>query len=107
MDWRRKVSDHVAFGLLVYTGMHIFVTMTAIKGHGGSLLPYFALVVLVAAIIPGCRLIEQRWERLPDAQAADPALAPVFRREMALLWLAAVGLPIVLTIAFKSLAAAF
>lgn len=106
IDWRKGASDHVAFGLLVYTGLHIFVTMTQLKSGGGSLLPYFALVVLVAAIIPACRWMEKRWEGLSDAEASDPALAPAFKREMALLWLAAIGLPLALTFAFKAIAAA-
>ncbi len=104
LDWRRKASDHVAFGLLVYTGLHIFVTMTQLKSGGGSVLPYFALIVLVAAIIPACRWMEKRWEGLSDAEAGDRALAPAFKREMALLWLAAIGLPLALTFAFKALA---
>lgn len=104
LDWRKKASDHIAYGLVSYTAMHIFVTMTFLKSEGGSILPYFALVVLVAAIIPACRMVEARWERLSDAEAADPALRPVFVREMALLWTAAIGLPVVLTLAFKAIA---
>ena len=107
LDWRKKVSDHVALGLLVYTGMHIFWTMTQMKSEGGSILPYFALIVLVAAIIPACRWMEDRWNVLSDAEAADPALRPVFRREMALLWAAAIGLPIALTWLFKAVATIF
>lgn len=105
LDWRRKVSDHVAFGLLAYTGLHIFVTMTALKGTSGSVLPYFALIALVAAIIPACRWFEARWDGLDDEAAADPALAPQFRREVGLFWLAALGLPIVLTFGFKAVVA--
>ena len=107
LDWRRKVSDHVAFGLLVYTGLHIFVTMTQLKGSSGSVLPYFALIVLVAAIIPACRWFEMRWDSLSDKEAADPALAPAFRREVGLMWLAAIGLPIALTFGFKAAASLF
>ncbi|WP_234027458.1 hypothetical protein [Aurantiacibacter arachoides] len=107
LDWRRKVSDHVAFGLLVYTGMHIFWTMTQLNGHGGSILPYFALIVLVAAIIPGCRWMEDRWSTLSDAEAADPALRRAYTRDMALLWTAAIGLPVVLTFAFQGVAKLF
>ena len=107
LDWRRKISDHVAFGLLVYTGLHIFLTMTQLKSESGSVLPYFALVVLVAAIIPGCRWFEMRWDSLSDAEASDPALAPAFRREVILLWLAAIGLPVALTFGFKAVAALF
>jgi hypothetical protein len=51
-DWRKSMSDHIAYALLVYTALQIFVTVGALKGERGSLLPYFALVILVAAIIP-------------------------------------------------------
>ncbi|KLI64899.1 hypothetical protein [Aurantiacibacter marinus] len=107
IDWRRKVSDHVAFGLLVYTGLHIFLTMQELKTGHGSVLPYFALIVLVAAIIPACRWLEMRWERLTDSEATDPDLAPVFRKEMILLWCAAIGLPVALTFGFQGIAALF
>ena len=107
LDWRRKISDHVAYGLLVYTGLHIFLTMTQLKAASGTVLPYFALVVLVAAIIPACRLFEMRWDKLSDAEAADPALAPAFRREVMLLWLAAIGLPLTITFGFLAIASLF
>ena len=107
LDWRKKVSDHVAFGLLVYTGLHIFMTMTALKGGHGSMLPYLALVVLVAAVIPACRWFEMRWEDLTAHDVGDPALAPLFRRDVALLWAAAIGLPAALTFGFKAIAPLF
>ena len=105
VNWRSKVSDHVAYSLLVYTGLHIFVTMTALKSGGGSLLPYFALVVLVVAIIPALRMLEMRWQRFAASGASDAELRPLFRREMALLWLTAIGLPLVLTFAAKAVTA--
>jgi len=108
LDWRKRMSDHVAYALLVYTGLQIFVTMTALKsGHGGSILPYFALIVLVAAIIPGARWIEGRWTSLGNAEAADPQLAGDFKRDRLALWLCALGLPLGLTAAFKGVAALF
>ena len=107
MDWRRKMSDHIAYALLVYTALQIFVTMGALRSQGGSLLPYLALIVLVAAIIPACRRFEKRWNRLSDEQAADPALRSWFRRDCLFLWLLAICLPLVLTGLFKGLALAF
>jgi len=104
LDWRRKMSDHIAYALLVYTGLQIFVTMGALKTESGSILPYFALIVLVAAIIPGCRLIERRWEQLDDGQAANPELASRFRRDRLLVWIAGIGLPFLITGLFKGLA---
>lgn len=104
LDWRRRMSDNIAYALLVYTVLQIFGTMAALKARGGSLLPYLALVVLVAAIIPACRTFERRWNRLSDADASDPALAPRFRRDRAFVWLLALGLPFALTALFKGLA---
>jgi hypothetical protein len=105
LDWRRKMSDHVAYGLLVYTGLQIFVTMSALKAGQGSILPYFALIVLVAAIIPGCRMFEKRWESLSDSEAANPELADRFKRDRLLVWAFALGLPFALTALFKGVEA--
>lgn len=107
LDWRRKMSDHIAYALLVYTGLQIFVTISALKAEGASLLPYLALVVLVVAIIPSCRRFERRWNRLTDEQAADPALAAHYRHDRMALWLTAIGLPFALTLVFKGLALLF
>lgn len=97
VDWKRRMSDHVAYALLVYTGLQIFVTMRALKGEHGSILPYFGLVLLVVAIIPGCRLFEQRWERRVASGAADDELRPKFVRDIVVLWFAAIGLPFLVT----------
>ena len=105
LDWRKKISNHVAWGLLVYTGLNIFMTMGALKTGQGSILPYFSLIVLVGAIIPACRWLEKKWEVLDDEAAADPALAPRFRKHVALAWVAAIGLPCLLTVLFKALLA--
>lgn len=107
VDWRKRMSDNIAYALLVYTALQIFVTMGALRGHSSSMLPYLALVILVVAIIPSCRRFERRWNRLSDEQAADPDFAPDFRRDRIVLWLLAVGLPFALTGAFKLLAYAF
>ena len=105
LDWRRKMSDHVAYGLLVYTGLQIFVTMSVLKAGQGSILPYFALIVLVVAIIPGCRMFEKRWETLSDSEASNPELADRFKRDRLLVWLFAFGLPFGLTGLFKGVEA--
>ena len=106
-DWRRRISNHVAWGLLVYTGLHIFLTMTQLKSSSGSILPYFALIVLVVAVIPAARAFEMRWEGLTSGALPDGALEPQFRREVGILWLIAIGLPVFLTFGFQSLAALF
>ena len=100
-DWRKSMSDNVAWALLVYTALTIFVTVAAMKTQGTSILPYMALVVLVAAIIPACRAFERRWRDLSDVEAADEALASSYRRDQLILWVLAIGLPILLTGIFK------
>lgn len=104
LDWRKRMSDNIAYALLVYTSLQIFVTMGALRSEKASLLPYLALVVLVVAIIPACRRFERRWNRLTDAQAADPAFASYFRRDRVWLWLLAIGLPFAITGVFRLLA---
>ena len=96
-DWRRAMSDHVAYALLVYTGLQIFVTVKELAAGTSSILPYVALIILVAAIIPACRWFERRWTDLSDAEASSPELASAFRRDTIGLWLMAIGLPFILT----------
>lgn len=107
LDWRKRMSDNIAYALLVYTGLQIFVTVQALKLEGMSILPYLALVVLVAAIIPACRAFERRWAVISDEEAADPALAPAYRRDQIALWALAILLPLVLTGIFKLIVALF
>jgi hypothetical protein len=95
--WTKRMSDHIAAALLIYTVLHIMVTMQAIKGEGGSILPYFGLVLLVGAIIPGCRIFEKRWERLAAGGQSDERLRSLFIRDTLYLWVAAIGLPFAVT----------
>lgn len=104
-DWRKRMSDHIAYALLVYTALQIFVTVHALEGGGHSILPYLALVVLVAGIIPACRWFERRWDGLSDDQAVSPAYFGAFRADITRLWLLAIGLPFLLTAIFKGMAA--
>lgn len=103
LDWRKRMSDNVAYALLTYTALQIFVTVHALKSgtDASSMLPYVALVMLVAAIIPACRAFEGRWMGISDEAAADPAYRGAYRRDQALLWIVAIGLPFALTGIFK------
>jgi membrane protein YdbS with pleckstrin-like domain len=106
-DWRKAMSDHVAYGLLVYTGLQIFVTVKALAEGTSTALPYLALIVLVAGIIPVCRWFEKRWAVLSDADAVDPEYAPAFKRDAMALWAVAIGLPFALTLIFKMVLSVF
>ncbi len=100
-DWRKGMSDNIAYALLVYTGLQIWVTVAALKEGSSGLLPYLALVVLVAMIIPACRWFERRWQHLSDEEAADISYQDAYRRDRLGLWVLAIGLPFVLTGLFK------
>ncbi len=104
LDWRKRMSDNIAYALLVYTVLQIFVTMGSLENRGGSMLPYFALVILVAAIIPACRRFETRWNRLSDSQAADPQFKSFYRRDQLWLWATAIGLPFLVSGLFIGMA---
>jgi hypothetical protein len=105
-DWRKAMSDHVAWALLVYTGLHIFFTVKAIQDTGYTMLALGALVILVGIIIPVWQKFEKRWTRLDDVAAHDPALAGAFKRDRAVIWVAAIGMPAVLTLLLKTLVSA-
>lgn len=102
-DWRKSMSDNVALALIVYTALQIFFTVGALKKGFSSILPYISLIVLVAAIIPACRWFERRWLGISDEAAHDSALTGAFRRDQAMLWALAIGLPFVLTLLFTVL----
>lgn len=105
--WERRISDHVAYALLIYTGLQIFVVINAIKGDGGSILPYFGLIVLVGVVIPACRRIEKRWQLLSRSELSDHSLALRYARDRLMIWLCAIGLPFALVALFKGIAALF
>ena len=106
VDWRNRMSNNVAYALLVYTALQIFVTVHALRDGFPSIFPYIALVVLIAGIIPACRWFERRWVNLSNDAAHDPAMAGAFRRDQIVLWLMAIGLPIALTGLLKAIFAA-
>lgn len=103
--WAQRISDHLAYGLLVYTGLQIFITMKQLKEIDHSLLPYLALVVLVAAVIPGARAIEACWQAVPASEQLDRVHAGRFARDRAVIWLVVVGLPFLLAGIARGIAA--
>ena len=104
VDWRKSMSDNIAYALIVYTGLQIFLTVDAIKETGLRSLAMLCLIILVAAIIPACHKLDVRWRDLAEGDAHDQALSGAYRRDQVLLWLMALGLPFALTLMFRALA---
>lgn len=100
-NWRKRICDHVAYALLGYTGLQIMLTMIALRLERGGVLPYLALLVLVGVVIPACRHMERRWAGIGEVEAMAPALVEQldarFRRDRAVIWACALGLPFALT----------
>lgn len=99
-SYAKRISDHVATGLVVYTLMLIFVTSPAMHSEGTSILPYFMLVVFVAMVIPACRQMERRWQKLEGSELAEASLQTRFNADRVKLWLGALGIPVALAVLF-------
>ncbi|MEQ8744149.1 hypothetical protein [Parasphingorhabdus sp.] len=89
------MSNNCAAALLVYTMMQIFFVLGFIETRGMSIAPYFGLIILVAVIIPFCRNFEKRWSTMSSSGLSEQSLAAKFRSDQVLLWLLALGLPMV------------
>ncbi len=103
LDWRKRMSDHIAYALMVYTALQIFVTVEAMQSPGSSIAPYVALAILVALVIPACKMYESCWMKMSDGQASDPSYEPRYRKSVIGLWALAIGLPLVLAGLFEAL----
>jgi hypothetical protein len=91
----KRMSTHIAYALVVYTLLLIFEVSPQMVSKDMSILPYFVLVALVAAVIVPCRNFERRWQHI-DAAGDSESHNGQFTREMIGLWLCAIGLPTLL-----------
>jgi hypothetical protein len=99
-SYAKRISDHVAVALVVYTLMLIFITSPAMHSEGTSILPYFALVGFVALVIPSCHNMEKRWQRLENEASDEARLGSRFTADRITLWVGAFGIPVLLAVLF-------
>lgn len=99
-SYSKRMSDHVAFALVVYTLMLIFLVTPTIESSGTSIFPYFVLVVFVGAVIPLCRNLERRWQALDASASAGDGLESLYVADRLKLWAAAIAIPVVLAVLF-------
>ena len=99
-SYSKRMSDHVALALVVYTLMLIFVVTPTIESSGTSIFPYFVLVLFVAAVIPLCRNLERHWQTLSVTADADGGLEMQYTADRLRLWSAAIAIPTVLAVLF-------
>ena len=99
-SYSKRMSDHVAIALVVYTLMLIFLVTPTIESSGMSIFPYFVLVLLVAAVIPLCRNLERRWQALCATAHPDDGLETQYFADRLKLWVAAITIPAALAVLF-------
>ncbi|MBL0924894.1 MAG: hypothetical protein IBJ12_10580 [Sphingomonadaceae bacterium] len=62
--------------------------------------PVVMLGVFVAMVIPACRNLERRWQALEKGELNDAGLHTRFATDRVKLWLAALGIPVILYVIF-------
>lgn len=93
-SYSKRMSDHVAYALVLYTLLLIFLVTPTMKSEGTSIFPYFLLVLFVAAVIPAAHGLEKRWQRLQADDSGDGSLDGRFTADRIKLWVAAIGIPV-------------
>jgi len=99
-SYSKRMSDHVAFALVVYTLMLIFLVTPTIESSGTSIFPYFVLVLLVGAVIPACIRLERRWQVLASDAHSGDGLETAYLADRLKLWIAAIAIPGLLAVLF-------
>ncbi len=94
--YTKRISDHIAYALIVYTMMLIFLVAGAIKTSGTSVMPYVMLMLFVAFVIPMARKLEKKWEMLDESELSDSSLNKRFTIDRTKLWLGTFALPLFL-----------
>jgi hypothetical protein len=97
-SYAKRISGHIAYALVAYTLLLIFVVAPVLKSEGTAIWPYLLLVVLVGAVIVPCRNLERRWQNVIGSQSER-----LFFRNVAGLWLFALALPIMLMLAIRAI----
>jgi hypothetical protein len=94
----KRMSDNIAIAMIIYTLMLIFMVTPALESGGMSIFPYFLLVFLVALAIPFGHSLERRWEALDGSELSNKGLNLRFNFDRIKLWVAAIGLPVALSL---------
>lgn len=104
-SYSKRMSDHVAYALVFYTLLLIFLVTPTMETKGTSIFPYFLLVIFVALVIPAAHGLEKRWQALQAQDNGDGSLDGRFTADRIKLWLAAIGIPCGIAIISSGLSA--
>ncbi|APG61624.1 hypothetical protein LPB140_00850 [Sphingorhabdus lutea] len=102
-SYTKKISDHVAYGLVIYTLMLIFLVTKTLKSDGMSIFPYFMLVVLVGLVIPLFHSFDSKWRKIENNAEFSHDKNSIFRQDCMKIWALSIGLPIIWMLLFSAL----
>ncbi len=100
--YAKRISDNIAYALIVYTMMLIFLVAGAIKTSSMSIFPYLLLIVFVAIVIPMARKLEKKWEMLDESELSDNSLGTRFTIDRTKLWVGTIALPLILMVVCRA-----
>jgi hypothetical protein len=98
-SFAKRMSDNIAFAMVAYTLMLIFMVTPKLESTGTSIFPYFILVFLVGCAIPYGHKLERRWDMLSASELGTSGLNTRFAIDRIILWIAAIGVPFLLSFA--------
>jgi hypothetical protein len=89
----RGMSRHIAGAMLGFALWQMWLAAAFMQAHGGAVLPWAALGLLVLFAVPLARRLERRWQRLAADALPCHGLLSRYRRDRALLWTFALLVP--------------
>ena len=92
--WHRKMSNNLAWALVLFTGLQIAVISGVVATGASTILYHLGIAVLIAAVVPAARNMERRWESLSQSDLSGLRLAALFRVDQLKLWGTALFLPL-------------
>jgi hypothetical protein len=89
-QFAKRMSSHLAFALVVFALLQIFVVAMT----GGSLLLHLGIIIAIAGFALAARELEHRWQALEQSGLPSTALAGRFRIDLLQLWAASLFSPL-------------
>ncbi len=91
--WDKKMCGQVAWALVIHTLLLIFFVTTKMESDSISIMPYFALVLMVAVYVVIGRWFDRRWRVLANSELSNTSLGLRYRLDVTMVWLTAIGIP--------------
>ena len=101
----RHVGAHVAGAVMLFALVQLWATGAVVSAGGPHWLPLVGIAVLVLGAIPTGRMVERRWHHRGRNIAPSPKADARYRRDLTLMWSAALLVPPAWVLVISSLVA--